>query len=91
MSDHVGYRVTGTIKAVKGFCHAGHKKGDHLELDPHRSGGLCGFLYHDVFPYLLMLQFGGSFPADWGDPDLIEIDCVDKSNTVTLELRRIRE
>ena len=64
---HVGYRIEGTIKEVKGFCHAGHKVGDHLELDVHITKGLCGFLYHDAFPYLLMFQFGGNFPADWGD------------------------
>ncbi len=91
MPEHVGCRVVGTIKAVKGFCHAGHREGDRLELDAHRSGSLCGFLYHDAFPYLLMLQFGAGFPADWGDPDTIEVDCIDKSNTVTLELHRIRE
>ena len=86
----VGYRVVGTIKGVKGFCHAGHQLGDEIELDVHHAGGLCGFLYHDVFPYLLMLQFGGGFPPDWGDPDVVEIDCIDRANTVTVELRRIR-
>jgi uncharacterized repeat protein (TIGR04076 family) len=91
LSAHVGYRVVGIVKAVKGFCHAGHKEGDRLELDVHSSGGLCGFLYHDVFPYLLMLQFGGGFPADWGDPDSIEIECIDKANMVTLELHRTRD
>jgi hypothetical protein len=38
-----------------------------------------------------MLQFGGGFPAEWGDPDVIEMDCMDKWNLVTIELRRIRE
>ena len=87
----IGYRVIGTIKAVKGSCSAGHKVGDQIELSGHNAGGLCGFFYHDVFPYLVMLQFGGSFPAEWGDPDVIELDCVDKANAVTIELRRIRE
>jgi len=87
----IGYRVVGTIKAVKGSCSAGHKVGDQLELGGHSAGGLCGFLYHSVFPYLIMLQFGGGYPAEWGDPDVIELDCVDKMNTVTIELRRIRE
>jgi uncharacterized repeat protein (TIGR04076 family) len=86
-----GYRVIGTIKGVKGFCNAGHNVGDQLELSAHSAGGLCGFLYHDAFPYVLMLQFGGGFPADWGDPDVIELDCMDKVNTVTIELRRVRE
>jgi uncharacterized repeat protein (TIGR04076 family) len=87
----IGYRVVGTIKGVKGSCSAGHKVGDQLELSGQSAGGLCGFLYHSVFPYLIMLQFGGGYPAEWGDPDVIEVDCVDKMNTVTIELRRIRE
>jgi uncharacterized repeat protein (TIGR04076 family) len=87
----VGNRVVGTIKAVKGFCHAGHKIGDRIELDGHTSGGLCGFLYHQAFPYIIMLQFGGGFPAEWGDPDVVELDCIDKTNQVTIELRRTRD
>jgi uncharacterized repeat protein (TIGR04076 family) len=87
----IGYRVVGTIKEVKGSCTAGHKVGDQIVLSGHDAGGLCGFFYHDVFPYLLMLQFGGGFPAEWGDPDVIEMMCMDKVNAVTLELRRMRE
>jgi len=91
MAEQIGYRVVGTIKAVKGDCSAGHKVGDKLELSGHSSGGLCGFFYHDIFPYVIMLQFGGGFPLEWGDPDVIELDCMDKYNLVTIELRRIRE
>ena len=91
MADQVGYRVVGTIKAVKGTCSAGHKVGDKLELSGHNTAGLCGFFYHDIYPYLIMLQFGGSFPAEWGDQDVVELDCMDKWNLVTIELRRIRE
>lgn len=93
MEEHpkVGYRVVGTIKSVQGSCSAGHKVGDRIELSGHHAGGLCGFLYHDVFPYVIMLQFGGGFPAEWGDPDVVELDCMDKANLVTIELRRIRE
>jgi uncharacterized repeat protein (TIGR04076 family) len=87
----LGYRVVGRIKGVKGFCSAGHKVGDQIELSGYSSGGLCGFFYHDVFPYIIMLQFGGGFPPEWGDPDVIEMDCMDKYNLVTIELRRIRE
>ena len=86
----LGYRVVGTIKAVKGSCSAGHKVGDQIELGGHSSGGLCGFFYHSLFPYIIMLQFGGGFPAEWGDPDAIEMDCMDKWNLVTIELRRIK-
>jgi uncharacterized repeat protein (TIGR04076 family) len=87
----IGYRVTGTIKAVKGTCSAGHKAGDVIELSGHNTGGVCGFLYHDIFPYVVMLQFGGGFPVEWGNPDVVELDCMDKMNAVTIELRRVAE
>jgi len=38
-----------------------------------------------------MLQFGGGFPAEWGDPDVVSLDCMDKTNLVTIELRMVRE
>jgi len=88
MAEQVGHRVTGTIKAVKGTCHAGHKAGDTLELSCAVAGNICGFLYHDMFPYIMMLQFGGGFPMEWGSPDVITVDCMDKWNTLTIELRR---
>jgi len=88
MAEQVGQKVIGTIKAVKGDCGWGHKAGDKIELSCHNTGGICGFLYHDIFPYVVMLQFGGGFPPDWGDPDVIELDCMDKYNAVTIELRR---
>ena len=93
MKEHtrIGYQVIGTIIQAKGHCHAGHKLGERIELDVHNARGICGFLYHNAFPYLVMLQFGGGFPADWGNPDTVEIECPDKQNAVTLELNRLRE
>jgi len=79
-----------SIKAVKGTCSAGHRPGDFMDLSGHETGGLCGFLYHQAFPYIIMLQFGGGFPAAWGNPDIVELDCMDKANAVTIELKRIR-
>ena len=84
----IGHRVVGTIKKVKGVCSAGHKVGDRIELSGHSSGGLCGFFYHDMFPYIVMLQFGGGFPAEYGNPDIVELECVDKVNAVKIQLRR---
>jgi uncharacterized repeat protein (TIGR04076 family) len=89
--QRIGHRVIGTIKAVKGTCSSGHLPGDRIELSGHRSGGLCGFLYHQAFPYIIMLQFGGGFPREWGGPDVVQLDCMDKANLVTLELRRVNE
>lgn len=87
----VGHRVVGTIKEVKGVCSAGHKVGDKIELSGYSSGELCGFFYHEIFPYIIMLQFGGGFPAEYGDPDVVEMECVDRVNPVKIELRRIKE
>ncbi len=84
-----GYKLIGTVKSVKGHCGAGHKVGDKLELSIHSSGGLCGVFYHDIYPMITMLQFGGTFP--WGnDPDRMEWECADRKNAVTLELQRLR-
>ncbi len=87
---NIGYRVVGIVKNVKGTCSAGHKVGDEIELSLHKTGGLCGAFYHTLFPYIVMLQMGGSFPLEWGDADIIEIDCFDKFNAVTIQLKRIR-
>jgi uncharacterized repeat protein (TIGR04076 family) len=87
---HVGQRVVATIKSVKGTCHWKHKAGDSFEISVHDTAGLCGFFYHDIFPYILMLQFGGGF-QEWGQPDSLELQCMDKMNAVTIELRRVRQ
>ncbi|MGD9818265.1 MAG: TIGR04076 family protein [Desulfomonilaceae bacterium] len=95
MSTHempqVGHKVVGVIKGVKGHCSAGHTVGQTIALSGHDTGGICGFFYHQIFPYIIMLQFGGGFPPEWGDPNVIELDCMDKHNLVTIELRRVVE
>ncbi len=89
MAERPVYKITGTIKSIKGECSAGHKVGDKLELSGHSCGGLCGFFYHDIYPYIIMLQYGGSFP--WGaDPDTVVLECMDRHNAVTIELHRER-
>jgi uncharacterized repeat protein (TIGR04076 family) len=87
---HVGHRVIATIKSVKGTCNWKHKAGDSFEISAHDTAGLCGFFYHDIFPYILMLQFGGGF-EEWGQPDSLEAECGDRLNAVTIELKRVRE
>ena len=90
MAGQVGYKVTGVITGVKGECACGHKVGDKFDLSGYSSDGLCGFFYHDIFPYIIMLQFGGGFPAEWGNPDAIELECMDMVNAVRVELRRVK-
>jgi len=84
-------KFTATITAAKGTCHAHHTVGQKLELNCYDSGGLCGFFYHDIFPYVIMLQFGGGFPVEWGGPDVLSLECMDRMNAVKIELRRIRD
>ena len=88
MAQQVGYRLVGTISRVKGECHARHKVGDTIELSGHDSGGLCGFFYHDIFPHIIMLQFGGKWPDEWGG-EVLQFECFDKLNAVRIELRRV--
>ena len=85
----VGYRVKAEVISVKGTCSVGHKAGDTFYLSGHDTAGLCGFFYHDIFPYVVMLQFAGGFPVDWGGPDVVERDCMDRTNAVTLRLTRL--
>jgi len=87
----VGHKIIATIRDVKGFCSAGHRIGDEFEISAHNTAGLCGFFYHDLFPYIVMLQFGGAFPPEWGGGDTLTLECMDRYNAVTIELWRIRE
>ena len=85
MAEQVGYKVIGTIKNVRGECGMGHKVGDRFELSTYSADGLCGFLYHDIYPYVVMFQFGGKFPEAWGG-DTYLFKCMDLTNSVGIEL-----
>jgi len=78
--------LTAEVISVKGACSAGHKVGDKLELTCWDCGGLCGFFYHDIFPNLSVMQFGGTYP--WSSLDELILECPDRENVVTLRIRR---
>ncbi len=88
-SARIGNQIMGEIVSIKGTCGWGHKVGDKFEISCHNTAGLCGFFYHDVFPALQMLQFGGSTP--WGNKDIQEVECPDRTNAVKIRLTRVRE
>jgi len=90
MSSEIGYKITAAVKSIKGECSAGHKVGDKFDLSCYSSDGLCGFFYHDLFPWISTLQFGGEYPW-YEDKDTIELGCIDSYNEVTLVLKRTRE
>ena len=87
-----GYKVIGTITSVKGKCNAGHKVGDQFDLSVMSSGGLCGWLYRDLFPHLWLLQCGGNMIGN--TPDHMErsipMRCPDIDNEVMISLKPIR-
>ena len=80
------YKITAVVTGLKGECTKGHKVGDKIELSTHDSGGLCGFFYHDIYPAVTMLQYGGSFP--WMEGDVVKMECPDRGNVLEVELRR---
>jgi uncharacterized repeat protein (TIGR04076 family) len=84
----IGNKVIATVTGLKGKCNAGHFVGEQLEISCHNTKGLCGFLYHDMFPKLSVMQFGGKYP--WGDPDVLEIECPDRHNLLTIRLERVK-
>ncbi len=86
--EKIGIKFIATITGAKGTCHASHKAGQKFELNCSDSGGLCGFFYHDIFPYLSVMQFGGKYP--WWDKDEIEVECPDRYNTVSLKIVKKR-
>ena len=71
---------------VKGKCNAGHRKGDTFVMGCYDSGGLCGFFYHDIFPSLNVMQFGGKYP--WASQDEMVLECPDRTNAVTLRITK---
>jgi len=84
--DKITTRFIATVTGMKGHCNAGHSVGQQFELNCYDPGGLCGFFYHDLFPYLTVMQFGGKYP--WWDQDTIEVECPDRYNVVSLKVEK---
>jgi hypothetical protein len=38
------------VESIKNSCSAGHVVGDEFEINTHKTGGICGYCYHDLFP-----------------------------------------
>ena len=82
----IGNKLIATIIGVKESCSAGHKAGETFEISCHNPADLCGFFYHDIFASLQTFQFGGNLP--WWEGDVIQLQCPDRDNLVTLQLER---
>ena len=58
-------KITITLIDKKGdcACHRGHKIGDSFDYDTER-GQLCPMAMHVAFPYIDILRYGGTPPAN---------------------------
>ncbi len=74
------------VLEVKGECSAGHRKGETFSISCYDSGGLCGFFYHDIFPSLSVMQYGGKYP--WAPEGELTLECPDRYNAVTLKITK---
>lgn len=73
------------IISALGPCHAGHQVGDKLTLSCWDTGGLCGFFYHNIFPALSVMQFGGGYP--WSPPGQTTVRCPDPGVVLTMVIK----
>jgi uncharacterized repeat protein (TIGR04076 family) len=80
--------VIAKVISQKGTCAAGHKVGDEFTIGEKTPPGLCAWAFHSLFPFVSVLQFGGSFPWE-EDPDKTTVACPDAGNPVVFELRRL--
>lgn len=82
------------IKVVKilegGNCNAGLKPGAEFVSDGSCPPGFCGWAFHDIYPEVTTLRFGGNFP--WMKKDgVIRACCTDGMNPVLFDLERIED
>jgi uncharacterized repeat protein (TIGR04076 family) len=84
----IGNKVVAKVIDMAGNCTIGMQKGDEFELSIHKCGDFCGYFYHNIFNWVTMLQFGGTFPM--GDPDVMEWVCPNPNNKVKVQLKRIK-
>jgi len=84
----LGKKIKAEVIGLKGQCNAGLKEGAQLNVSCWDTGGMCGFLYHAIFPTLQVMQFDGSYP--WGTDEAV-IHCPDSYNLLTIKLWRVKE
>ena len=80
------YRAFIEILGVDKVCTWGHQEGQRFEIDPFNVGGVCGFLYSKVYPYLNVLLAGVTLP--WipeGEQVMYQV-CPDSYNQTSYRL-----
>jgi uncharacterized repeat protein (TIGR04076 family) len=80
--------VIAKVISQKGTCEAGHRVGDEFGIGEMTPPGMCPWAFYTLFPFAVVLQFGGSFPWE-ADADKTTVACPDPGNPVVFELRRV--
>jgi uncharacterized repeat protein (TIGR04076 family) len=79
------YRAFIEILGVEHICVWGNKEGLRFEIDPFNTGGVCGFLYSKIYPYLNILLSGVTFPWSAQEHEMISV-CPDSYNKTSFRL-----
>ena len=56
------YQVVARVVSQKGNCVTEHKVGDEFLVADKTPTGMCSWAFYAIFPFVTVLQFGGSFP-----------------------------
>jgi len=80
-------KVVARVISQKGCCSAGHKVGEEFIMEDHVSPGICTWAFYAIFPFMAVLQYGGTFPWE-KDPGKTTVACPDAENPLVFELRR---
>ena len=72
-----------------GKCTAGHKVGDIFSSQEEQRK-ICASAYHTMYPYIIGLKAGGSFPWE-ENPDEITLCCADYKNPVVFKITRVQD
>jgi uncharacterized repeat protein (TIGR04076 family) len=75
-----------TIKKVNGECPYGHRQGDTHRVTAMNTDGLCGSLYHTLYPAVMSLQYHGNAPWE-NDKNRFQALCPEMGK-VQVDVRR---
>jgi uncharacterized repeat protein (TIGR04076 family) len=81
------YRVFMEVLGIERNCMWGHSVGDRHEIDPFNVGGICGYLYWEIYSFINLLYTGGGMPWE-GDKNIIHGTCPDPYDLLSYRLMR---
>jgi len=74
------------VVSIEKSCSAGHKVGDEFAINTHKTDRICGYCYHDLFPTLMNMCYGGKIP--WQNNDEFIYNCPDSYNNVKFNIKK---